>query len=405
MGLSPRSLLLLALLALALPIVYASSGDRNPTFQHCLRGCSLTYCDPSQPPIPLYLRLFGWTCAENCAYECAHSFTDHIRPGSRYHQFYGKWAFYRLGPFQEPVSILMSIGNLYVNLQGVSEVRRRIRPENKLRPWLLAAGYVQVNTWVWSAVFHARDTPTTERLDYFSATLTISFTLLYALLRIFHLQTPLLTTRFLLPTCATIAFLVLGHFTYLLSFPLGSFPYGYHTLFNLVLALVHNTIWVLWSFSFKFPYPSFSFSRYTLSWPRSYPPHDAYPSPSPSQAGTPALLVALTTLAMSLELWDFSPLWRLIDAHSLWHFATIPLAMGWWSFLVQDAIELEGALMGQRGMGVGEKQEEKEKRLREGEVPRTPTFRELASGSARLASPSPSPGARVRASPKAERNE
>ncbi|WVQ71343.1 hypothetical protein IAR50_000871 [Cryptococcus sp. DSM 104548] len=403
MGLSTRTLALLAILAVSIPIVYASSGDRNPTFQHCLRGCSLTYCDPSQPPIPYYLRLFGWTCAENCAYECTHSFTDNIRPGSRFHQFYGKWAFYRLGPFQEPLSILMSIGNLYVNLQGVAEVRRRIRPENKLRPWLLAAGYVQVNTWVWSAVFHGRDTPTTERLDYFSATLTISFTLLYALIRIFHFQTPLSTTRFLLPTSAAIAFLVLGHFTYLLSFPLGSFPYGYHTLFNLVLGMVHNTIWVLWSFSFKFPYPSYSFAGYTLSWPRSYPPHDALSNPSPSQAGTPALLVALTTLAMSLELWDFSPVLRIIDAHSLWHAATIPLAMGWWSFLVLDAIELEGALMGQRGMGIGEK--EGEKGLKEGEVPRTPTFRELASGSARLASPSPSPGARVRVSPKAERNE
>lgn len=69
-----------------LPFAYASSGDRNPTFQHCLRGCAATYCDPSQPPIAFYLRLFGWTCAENCAYHCSHSFTDKIGPGSRYHQ-------------------------------------------------------------------------------------------------------------------------------------------------------------------------------------------------------------------------------------------------------------------------------------------------------------------------------
>lgn len=71
---------------LLLPLVYASSGDRNPTFQHCLRGCAHTYCDPSRPPIPFYLRLFGWTCSENCAYQCSHSFTNNIRPGSRYHQ-------------------------------------------------------------------------------------------------------------------------------------------------------------------------------------------------------------------------------------------------------------------------------------------------------------------------------
>lgn len=75
-------LLLLVLLAIAL----ASSGDRNPTFQHCLKGCSLTYCDPSQPPIPLYLRAFGWSCEGNCRYDCGHSFTDNIRAGSRWHQ-------------------------------------------------------------------------------------------------------------------------------------------------------------------------------------------------------------------------------------------------------------------------------------------------------------------------------
>jgi len=73
----------LAVLATA---VYASTGDRNPTFQQCLKGCRITYCDPSQPPIPAYLRAFGWTCEDNCRYECGHAFTDMIRTGSRYHQ-------------------------------------------------------------------------------------------------------------------------------------------------------------------------------------------------------------------------------------------------------------------------------------------------------------------------------
>jgi hypothetical protein len=44
----------LCILLAALGLVYASAGDRNPTYQHCLRGCGLTYCDPSQPPIAAY---------------------------------------------------------------------------------------------------------------------------------------------------------------------------------------------------------------------------------------------------------------------------------------------------------------------------------------------------------------
>lgn len=48
---------------------------------------------------------------------------------------------------------------------------------------------------------------------------------------------------------------------------------------------------------------------------------------------------------MSFELLDFAPMFRLLDAHALWHLATIPLAAGWWRFLTSDAIDLESAQM------------------------------------------------------------
>lgn len=47
--------------------------------------------------------------------------------------------------------------------------------------------------------------------------------------------------------------------------------------------------------------------------------------------------MALTIAAMSLEVLDFAPLGRIIDAHSLWHAATIPLGEAWWRFLETDA--------------------------------------------------------------------
>ncbi|WWC68296.1 uncharacterized protein I206_102220 [Kwoniella pini CBS 10737] len=380
--------ILLTFILLAIPIL-ASSGDRNPTFQHCLKGCQLTYCEPHQPPIPKYLRMFGWTCKENCAYECGHTFTDNIRPGSKNHQFYGKWAFYRLGPFQEPFSILMSIGNFYVNFKGLEQLRRRVRKENGLRNWLVALAFVQMNTWIWSSVFHARDTPNTERMDYFSATLTISFTLLYSIIRIFHLQTPISSSKYLFPVSAIIGFIVLGHFTYLLSFPKGQFPYGYHTKFNLLLAAIHNLLWISWSLSFQFPFPKMTFLGKTYTYPKPYPPNDPKTTePKPSEYNTPLILVLLTTLAMSFELFDFAPVGRVIDAHSLWHFFTIPLTIAWWHFMVTDAIELEGSLLSTRG-GHGaytavsdDKSEGNEGGRGESDppVPRTPNFAQLAAG-------------------------
>jgi len=40
---------------------------------------------------------------------------------------------------------------------------------------------------------------------------------------------------------------------------------------------------------------------------------------------------------MGLELGDFSPLWHIFDAHSLWHAVTIPWAFMWNSFVIEDS--------------------------------------------------------------------
>ena len=40
--------------------------------------------------------------------------------------------------------------------------------------------------------------------------------------------------------------------------------------------------------------------------------------------------------AMALEIFDFPPFLQLIDAHALWHLATIPLIGWWYKFLLID---------------------------------------------------------------------
>lgn len=51
--------------------------------------------------------------------------------------------------------------------------------------------------------------------------------------------------------------------------------------------------------------------------------------------------MVLTIAAMALELLDFPPIGRVLDAHAAWHVATIPLAAAWWAFLIPDALEME----------------------------------------------------------------
>jgi hypothetical protein len=175
-----------------------------------------------------------------------------------------------------------------------------------------------------------------------------------------------------------VVLLVISHFSYLVSFPFGQFPYSYHIAFNVALASVHSLFWVLWSASFYVPLPSYDIGQYTIAL-KPYPPQDPTKAKSVN-ASTPLVLVLLTTIAMSLELLDFAPFFRLLDAHALWHLSTIPLAAGWWRFLASDAIDLESAQVGGSmplsGTSAG---------LGGVATPKTPgmasTFQSLASGS------------------------
>lgn len=144
-----------ALVALALALlglVSASSGDRLELFRSCVNTCASEPCSLSLP-----LRLLRWTCASDCAYRCSHRVTDLSDAGElRYHQFFGKWAFWRLLGMQEPFSVLFSLGNLWVHWRGLQMLARRVPDSNRLKPWLKAAAWIQMNTWLWSSVFHTR---------------------------------------------------------------------------------------------------------------------------------------------------------------------------------------------------------------------------------------------------------
>lgn len=58
------------------------------------------------------------------------------------------------------------------------------------------------------------------------------------------------------------------------------------------------------------------------------------------------------TASALLELLDFPPLWRAVDAHCLWHLATVPLAHYWYIWLMEDARTCVGS-----GWWIGEPSE------------------------------------------------
>lgn len=141
-------------------LVLGSTGDRLQSYKDCLESCVRV----SDPPSALSLRVMLWSKEDDCRYTCMHNVSDlAVRDGKRIHQFHGKWPFYRWAGMQEPASVLFSILNGYMHYKGSTKYARRIGPEYFLRPVLIVYGFVSVNTWIWSAVFHCRDLPITEK--------------------------------------------------------------------------------------------------------------------------------------------------------------------------------------------------------------------------------------------------
>ncbi|CCM05765.1 uncharacterized protein FIBRA_07998 [Fibroporia radiculosa] len=316
--------------------VYASSGDRADNYRNCVSKCESVICTDSTgtSSLSLALRLAQWTCTDDCKYRCMHTVTDYaLANGIAVQQYHGKWPFWRFAGMQEPASVLFSILNLLCHVRGARLIQRVIPDHNPVKNYYLRFAFVSVNAWLWSSVFHTRDLPATEKLDYFSAALAILYALYYTVVRLFHLYPSdnsrlslaskparKLSGIYILWTGICVAAYIL-HVSYLTLLP--RFDYTYNIVFNLVVGMIHNFLWIVYALPSSLP----SIRRFPFR-PRSY---------RPGYASKAALFVLLTTLATSLELLDFPPWKRIIDAHSLWHSSTVPIAALWYEFLVQDA--------------------------------------------------------------------
>jgi hypothetical protein len=168
--------------------------------------------------------------------------------------------------------------------------------------WLWA-GYMllSMNAWLWSAVFHSRDTRLTERLDYFSAALLIFFNLFLSLVRTLRLQ----SAHALAAAAAPLAFFLASHFRFMLYV---LFDYGYHVKVCIAAGAAQSLLWVGWA--------------------------AATAPPARRQLYTFVLLV---NACMLLEVLDFPPLLHAsLDAHALWHLATVPLVYFFYRFIISD---------------------------------------------------------------------
>lgn len=249
-----------------------------------------------------------WSCPAECDYTCQHVVTDRRLARdppmlSPVLQFHGKWPFHRVLGMQEPFSVLFSILNFLAHWQGMSRIRESIPAWHSLRPYYLAFGYCGLACWTFSTIFHSRDFPLTEKLDYFGAGANVMYGMYLAVVRILRLDQhssrnkPTLR-RFWSWIC------VLLYTTHVCYLSFWSWDYTYNMAANVTVGVIQNLLWI-----------GFSVVRYRnclklwTAWP--------------------GMIVVWIILAMSLELLDFPPWHGFIDAHSLWHLGTV-VPTAWW---------------------------------------------------------------------------
>lgn len=197
---------------------------------------------------------------------------------------------------QEPFSVLFSLFNFLAHYQGLQKLRKAIPASYPLRKYYVNLAYFGMVSWVFSMIFHTRDFAATEQLDYFGAGASVLYGLYYTPIRVFRLDKGGEKTQSMIRVWTALCILMFAaHVTYLKYY---SWDYTYNMAANVVVGILQNIMWTY-----------FSISKYRES--------------KRMWAVWPGVVVAWVIVAMSLELLDFPPLGGYLDAHALWHLATV----------------------------------------------------------------------------------
>lgn len=342
-----RLLLLLLLLALCT----ASPGDKLNRFKRCRSSCDQKMCQLKPvscewqfEPMSSYLYLLNWNCYQDCDYQCQRIITEErILKDKPVVQFHGKWPFRRVWGIQELISTIFSLGNLIPHLLGMKKIIGQIRKESNGQCFLLfvvilVLSVVSCFAWLFSTIFHIRDTKTTEKLDYFLAGLTVLSGFYNTFVRYYRLYLSERLNYFISFTIACLTAYSLHIYRMIVDW-----GYVYNMKVNITVAVLQNI--TLYSLCFKL------YSQY-YNHPESNTKHLNYGEnrilfPSFFNKSCklfslyPLLLSGIVTFGMSLEIFDFPPIiYDLVDAHSLWHLVTIvPVVFGWYQWLIWDVKE------------------------------------------------------------------
>jgi hypothetical protein len=301
-----------------LNIASASNGDYSSYFQSCLyehvsKNCTLAEnLKIFNQHQPLYLKLLAWDCVDESKYECMWLTVDwFIKYNYNIPQFYGKWPFIRIFGIQEFISVFASLIHFLINGYMLKRVRKEISNDSQLKTLWIGFAYMNFITWFWSTVFHTRDFPFTEKMDYYCAFGLVLYQVNAFFIRFFTYNNKIKKKKKVLNYLVT--FFCLTFFIYHVYYlHFIHFDYGYNMKVNIIFGLFNSLCW-LTSSTYEYFYKNLKYSwRNILS----------------------IIIIMLSTVVF--EVYDFTPIFWIADGHALWHLTTTLVPLFWYQYFIDD---------------------------------------------------------------------
>ncbi len=209
---------------------------------------------------------------------------------------------------EEPAASFFSFTIFLIELYILFTLLRLPSPAlSRVRYPVVAMTVVWAWTYLWSTLFHIRETVLTERMDYFSSVLGWLY-MAYAA----AVHTLSLPARWAAWLGAGLALWALYFLHYMLAV---SFDYGFAVRSVATVVVAHLLLYSVWCF------------RCLRSGER--------PLSVVLPCAATHLMIAM---ACPLELNEINPpIWQTFDSHSLWHAAGNPISLAWGLFLIREA--------------------------------------------------------------------
>jgi len=246
-------------------------------------------------------------CIQNAIWRCTEE--NWNRGGKSTFKMFGRWPMKRVGVIEEIASAFFCFLYPFINwlcYRYYSEKTKNVSNKDYGYVHLWKLSFVMWSiTFSCAALFHVKDTVLTERMDYFSAFIVLTYVTWCTAVRLLWLRSPVHKLAVAFPLVSYCVY----HLWYM---QFVSFDYGYNMTICIILGIVNSISWLVWAAKTRHDYIHYSLKMQVVS-----------------------------VVMVAFEAFDFPPVFGYFDAHSIWHAFNIVLSFMNTQFLVADALHFE----------------------------------------------------------------